>query len=258
MSHVRELAFFNGGWHTRDVTADTGAVPARAGAPLAGFTAGGADSRVYYIEDFGRGVRELAFFNSSWHPRNVGAETGAEPIANFRAMTAFTASGADSRVYYLDSASDVRELAFFNGGWHTRDVTADTGAEPAVPGSALAGFTAGGADSRVYYLDFANHVRELAFFNGGWHTRDVSADTGAKPAMSQSPLAGFTAGGADSRVYYLDSALHVRELAFFNGGWHTRDVTADTGAVPARSGSALAGFTAGGADSRVYYLDTNP
>ena len=47
------------------------------------------------------------------------------------------------------------------------------------------------------------HVHELAFFQGGWHTRDVTADTNAKPAAERSALAGFTAGGADSRVYYL-------------------------------------------------------
>jgi hypothetical protein len=86
--------------------------------------------------------------------------------------------------------------------------------------SSLACFGVNGSDSRVYYLDSSNHVNELAW-EDGWVHNDITALTGAAPAIGGSALACFGVNGSDSRVYYLDSNNVVNELAWDNR-WVTR------------------------------------
>jgi Fungal fucose-specific lectin len=268
---VRELAYFQGGWHHRDLTAAPEAPTAVANSALAGFRIGDADPRVYFL-DAAAHVQELAYFQRRWHHRDVTAATGAPAAVASSALTGFRVTSTDGRVYFLNDAGHVQELAYFQGGWHHRDVTAASAAPAAVASSALVGFSASG-DSRVYYLNPAGHVQELVFLQGGWHHRDVTADSGAPAAVANSALAGLTVRSQisdgsiflDSRVYYLDPAGHVQELAYFQGGWHHRDVTAASAAPAAVANSALAGLTIsvhiqGGSsvdvsDPRVYYLN---
>jgi hypothetical protein len=252
--HVHGLAYFQRRWHHRDITGDTGAPLKLTTSALAGFPVGGTDPRVYYVDDDTRHVHELAYFQGGWHHRHVTADTSAPPAVN-SALAGFPARGFDPRVYYRSDAGHVQELAYFQGGWRHYDITADTGAPPVQAGAALAAFEVGGSDPRTYYLDTAHHVQGLAYFQGGWHRRDVTADTGARRAQTAT-MAGFPVGGSDPRIYYKDepSGGHVWELAYFQGGWHRRDVTADTGAPRTGSGT-LVGFAVGGSDSRVYYQD---
>ncbi|MGH8932026.1 MAG: hypothetical protein ACRDZO_15740 [Egibacteraceae bacterium] len=310
--HMRELAYFQGGWHTRDLTADAGAPAASSGTALAGFPDTVGDTRVYYIAS--GLVRELAYFQNTWHNsavvgdagpppvagsplaafplgdprvyyrasgdgvreltfvpdtrpgppsgewqnRNITGDAGAPPVGANSALTAFpnTVNG-DPRVYYVDLANHIQELAYFQDNWHHRDITADAGAPAVADGSALAGFPVGvSGHPRVYYVDPASHVQELAYFQDNWHHRDITADAGAPAAAARSVLAAFRVAGSDPRVYYLGPGGGVRELAHFQNGWHHRNVTADSGAPdPGQLSPGLIGFRVGLSDPRVYYLD---
>ena len=52
----------------------------------------------------------------------------------------------------------------------------------------------------------------------------------------------------EPRAYFLDGAGHVRELSWWGGGWHDRDVTSDAGSQPAVAGSAVAAMGIVGED----------
>ena len=247
--HVHELAYYQGNWHHRDLTAGTGAPDVRR-SRLAGFAMNGMDPRVYY-DDSNDHVHELAYYQGSWHHRDLTAAAGAHTIAIW-GIAAFQASGIDPRVYYgTYDDNHVHELAHYQDGWHHRDLTADTGA-PIADLAELVAFTAGGVDSRVYY-QHAGHVHELSYWQRGWHHRDITRDIGA-PRSKSNLLAGFTVGGPDSRVFCRDDddAGHVRELSYWQGGWHHRDLSQNVHA-PRPAPSGLTGFPMGsGADSRVY------
>jgi hypothetical protein len=248
--HVQELAY-SSGWRHSDITAAAGNPPTDNPGPLAAFQVAGRDPRVYYVNNNGH-VNELAYYQGGWHHRDLTADTGAPPV-NGKEWTAFPVAGIDPRIYYFDSAMHVRELAYYQGGWHPRDITAATGAPAAT--EAIAGFAVGpgGADPRVYYGDTADHVSELAYYQGGWHHRDITADTGAPAGASG--LAGFAIGDTDSRVYSASQG-HIHEFSYYQHDWHYRDLTADTGAPPyyRHVGVRVAAFPVDGADPRVYYV----
>jgi len=121
--------------------------------------------------------------------------------------------------------------------------------------SSLACFGVSASASRVYYLDLKNIVNELSWQNR-WVHNLLPAGVDLGPIAGTS-LACFGVNGTDSRVYYLDSKNHVIELAWENGWRPPFDITAQTSAPAALSGSALACFGVNGTDSRVYYLDAN-
>jgi hypothetical protein len=250
-SHVHELSYWQGGWHHSDLTARTGA-PASKRSALAGFAMNGMEPRLYY-GGYDNHVYELSYSEGRWRYRDLTAAAGAPAVGAVARIAAFQAAETDPRVYYLTSGqSHVHELAHWGGGWHHRDLTVRTGA-PAARCCELVGFTAGGPDSRVYFLDWAKHVHELSYWQGGWHRRDLTARTGARPAWSGA-LAGFTVGGADSRVYYADDVTeHLHELSYWQGGWHRRDLSTTVGAPYYSGTDDIAGFPTGnGGGSRVY------
>jgi hypothetical protein len=253
--HVHELAWYQGGWHHRDITASSGAPETRDTGFIAAFHVAGTDPRVYYQQD--DHVHELAYYQGGWHYRDITADTGAPSVRGVE-WTAFPVGGTDSRVYYPADDQHVHELAYGRGGWHHRDITADTGAPLADFNHGFAGFAVGPGrtDSRVYYGDTANHVHELSHGAGGWNHRDITESTG-EPAGSccSDALAGVAVGSTDSRVYTSGNDHRVHELAYYQGGWHHRDFTAEDGA-PEWSSEALAAFEVGSTDDpRVYYTN---
>jgi hypothetical protein len=115
----------------------------------------------------------------------------------------------------------VHELAWNDPVWDSRDVTADGGGVPAVPGSALTVMGIGNnRNPRVYYLAADNHVHELAWNDPVWDSRDVTADAdgGGVPAVPGGAVAAMGIGSyRNPRVYYLAAGNHVHELAWLGG-----------------------------------------
>ena len=229
--------------------------------------------RVYYF-DADNQVNELAWswFGKDWHWRNLNAdvvnadEENVPAAAPGSALTGFSLAYKNPRVYYLGGTDNhVHELAWNDEHkeWKIRDVNAsaeNTSAEnapAAIPGSALLSFGVDFADNpRVYYLSGAdNHVHELAWswFGKEWNWRNLNADAGnTVAAASGSPLTGFSHGGKNPRVYYLDANNQVQGLAWFDDQkvWKKDDI--DVAAV-ALSGSALTSY-----ELRRYTLSSMP
>jgi len=210
-----------------------------AGPPLAGFPVANDAARVYFLDQSNH-VNELAWENDGWvNTGDLTAKTGASAGTARSALMGFPVADYAARVYFLDQNSHVNELAWENNGWvNTGDLTAKTGASPAWPATALMGFPVANDAARVYFLDQNNHVNELAWDytvpNGWGNTGDLTAKTGASPAMPGSALMGFPVADYAARVYFLDQNNHVNELAWENNGWiNTGDLTNLTHAVPA-------------------------
>jgi hypothetical protein len=199
--------------------------------PLSSITYGG-DPRVYYFGDNGH-VCEYAWHSSdsTWHSRDVTADSGGQPGDYYRELSSITYRG-DPRVYYFGNNDHVYEYAWHSSDstWHSRDVTVDSGGQPASSVSPLSSITYGG-DPRVYYVGDNYHVYELAWHSSDstWHNRDVTADSGDQPAGIKD-LSSITYGG-DPRVYYLryigNDNYHVYEFARHSSDstWQNRDVT---------------------------------
>ena len=192
-------------------------------------------------------------------------------------IVCFGVDGDYSRVYYLDTNSNVSELAW-DGGWGFADpLTGAAGAAAnapvAVPGGALACFGVNGSASRVYYLKptigtnlNVPDVAEL-YWDNGWGYNILTGEggeAGAPSAAQNSALACFGVDGSASRVYYtvddlslVDNITDVYEL-YWDNGWGNHKLTGTGGQAPGApspvSGSALACFGVNGSASRVYYL----
>jgi len=227
--------------------------------------------RLYYLS--GGSVQELARVEGAWNATDLRSEAQAPPSAG-RSLAAFASGTAmESRVYYLDAAGDVQELAREDDNgtprWKTHPISRDANAPPATPGSALAAIGSGAyLDPRVYYLDIAGMVQELAWFSddGGptparWHVRAIGEEAGMPPATAGSALAAFGYGPQrEPRVYYIDQSGLVQELAWFSndGGamppyWHLRTISEEAHKPPAALDSTLTVAQPNGLP-RVYYV----
>ncbi len=256
--HVRELAGMEIEWQGRDLTTETRAEPAALdGAMTATGVGHNGDPRVYYIDRRAH-VSELAWYGGAWHHRDLTAEAAPEVVTDGAITSMTVGPDSDPRVFHLDQRGHVNELAWYGGAWHHRDLTADTGADRARYGGHLVSIGVGGSsDPRVFFLDWRDHVRELAWYGGAWHDRDLTVHTGASRADSRSSITAVAVGGnRDPRVYHLDEQGHIVELRWTGTDWTSADLTAELGGQAARTGSALAATGAGpNADPRVFYLD---
>ena len=83
--------------------------------------------------------------------------------------------------------------------------------------------------AEAYFIGTNQHVYEL-WWNGVWHTADVTAAAGAPVATAGSPLAVQVDTITNTvEAYFIGTNQHVYEL-WWNGVWHTADVTAAAGA----------------------------
>lgn len=178
-----------------------------------------------------------------------------------KSLTATSYKG-DPRVYYLAADLNVHELASTLEGWVHRIISTDAGAPQAIAGSPLIsddGYF--GINVDLFYLDTNNHVHGLSLEPDGWHHKDISSQTDAPlpsvgstlTATIKGGISGLSYSSIERRIYYLDTYLCVRELAWWGLGWHQRNVSTDGGGVPAIAQSALAS-TRYEDNPRVYYL----
>jgi cytolysin (calcineurin-like family phosphatase) len=115
-SEVHQLAWGGGTWSDDNLSATSNAGPAASGSALACFGVNGSGPRVYYL-DVDSEVHQLAWGGSTWSDDNLSATSNAGPAASGSALACFGVNGSDPRVYYLDSNSEVHELAWNDGIW---------------------------------------------------------------------------------------------------------------------------------------------
>jgi hypothetical protein len=248
-NHIIELAW-EGGWKSTDLTQLISAPAPRPGTALACFGVKTTNTRLYYFNSENH-VIELAWL-PDWlvPPTDLTAATGAPAARPGSGLACFGVNGSDSRVYFIDTGSEVHELAWANS-WSHNPIGSSTHA-PKAGGSGLACFGVNGSDSRVYYTDTKNNVNELAWANN-WSHNPIGAQNGAPQAAPWSALTCFGVNNADSRVYYVAEANNdIIELAWANT-WKVTDVREKASTPYALTGMPIACFGHGN-DSRVYYF----
>jgi hypothetical protein len=228
--------------------------------PLACFGVVGTDeSRVYYV-DPSQNVQEFAW-NTGWVPTNLSQKLGvtAAPGSALACFDVYddsavqnTGATVQGNVYYINQDNQVNQLALGSGGWVDNPLPGNT-----APGSALACFGVQGTKGRVYYFDENNQVNELAWNGSGWSNGELPGY-----AAPGSALACFGVQGTDSRVYYFDENNQVNELAWNDSGWSNGKLLAYAApgsplACFGAGGTATVGWSDGGTDSRVYYLNSD-
>lgn len=179
------------------------------------------------------------------------------------ALTGFTVSDDQPRVYYINSPStgayDVCELSYQNGKWATNNLTQGKSTPAAT--SRLTGFTVSGGEPRVYFIGSPSTgvyaLYELAYVSGKWKG-PVNLTQGNVMPLATSALTGFASSDGEPRIYFIGSPAQdvydVYEVAYQNGNWVVSDITRKAGANSAASDSALVGFTVKNGEPRIYYI----
>ncbi|HET9283740.1 MAG TPA: hypothetical protein VFR24_17435 [Candidatus Angelobacter sp.] len=204
------------------------------------------------------------FSNTAWHTNDVTTASGAPNVASGNAVAglldtigAATMFVGGQDLFYVAADLHIHHIfsnTVSNTAWHTDDITAASGAAPAVSGESVAGFldiigTAtgllGGQD--VFYVGADQHIHNI-FSNSAWHTNDITVASGAPLAASGSSVAAFldTVGAATGLVggpdvFYVSTDQHIHNI-FSNSAWHTNDITAASDAPLAAPGSSVAAF----------------
>lgn len=269
--HVIDLALSTAGvWSKQDLTTLTGTGAAVADSALAAMLDAAGNGRVFYIGS-NQHVWQLKLSTASvWS--SVGDMTSAagstKTVATGSSLVAIgPAAGSAIHVLYLDSTqhvNDLRRTVPDPGTWSSQDVTTLTGVGSALSGSTLAGMVDAAGIVRTFYVGTNQHVWQLKL-----DTTNVWADSGdtmVKAGITKTVAAGSSlvavgpAVGSSVHLLYLDSMLHVNDLArtvLEPATWSNRDVTSLTGVGAAASGSALAGMVDAAGNVRAFYTGTN-
>lgn len=127
-------------------------------------------------------------------------------------------------LYFVHDNNDVYEYSKNPYGLPA-DITKDGGDVPATPNSPIAVSPPSGQLPRVHYFDNEYHVRELyRREDGTWGTCDLTKDSGAKPAGSDSPLCAlYSPTGLPyiGHIYYVDGKQCINQL-YFAKKWNHR------------------------------------
>jgi RHS repeat-associated protein len=153
--------------------------------------------------------------------------------------------------YYVDTAGHIREVTQNPNGswapWNNADLTGGTGAPAAISGTQMIGYRDAGGRTYVLYVTTAQHVDALYYTpsDGNWHFKDLTTSFGGILAAAGTPFA----SGAGGDWYYIDTTGHIRQLSVLSdgiwAGWSNYDVTGNTGAPAAISGSQLIAYQNG-------------
>jgi hypothetical protein len=241
------------------------------------FGADNNSTHLYYIGDTGNVHLAWESAASHWFFSDLTKRAhGADPAARDSALACFGYQGQATRVHFLNSRSEVCQIAFEGNRWVFHNLTHDAKAlnpkqpvRPAAPGSALACFGYQGKHTRVYFFDADGNVCQIASEDNQWIFHNLTyAATPAYPkqpvtrAAKRSAITCFGADGTDTHVYFFNDNGSVCEIAFANNQWVFTNLTHAALATdknepvkPARSGSALTCFGYEGKDARVYFMD---
>ncbi len=209
-------------------------------------TIGGNNEADEYFKGTDMNLYQLSW-PGTWYSANITQLAGyAQPLDGLSPITSQTdAAYNKSEVFYLDPIQHVEALLYDNTHhtWSYKDITAAAGADPAKEGSPLVSLVNSFVNSiQVHYIDSAGHIHQLySWDRTNWYGGDLTASTGALPAVSNSPLvAEINRVSNTVEVYYIGTDGHIRLLWWSSSlGWNSTDPTAMAGAPNPASGSAL-------------------
>lgn len=236
--HVHTL-WFTGSWHHADLTVTTGAPLAALNSSItAAMDPIGNTEDVEYIGTDQR-VHQL-WYNGTWHTTDITAASGAVANADSSSgvNTLMNTIGNAMEVHYIGTDHHIYSL-WYNGAWHEVDHTLNDGAPLAQAGSPLTSAldTIAGTED-LEYVNTSQHVQQL-WYNGLWHPNDLTVASGAANLASNGGMHTLVNTIVNTmEVHYVGTDQHVYAL-WYNGAWHSADLTITTGAPAASVASPL-------------------
>jgi hypothetical protein len=183
-------------------------------------------------------------YNGAWSKSDLSAITGAANASLTGGIKAINNTIANTmEIHYIGADQDVHTL-WYDGTWHTADLSFMTGAPNAASNSSITAFMDPIANTEdVDYIGTNQHVYEL-WYNGTWHAADLTILSGATAnADSSSGINTLLNTVANAmEVHYIGTDHHVYSLWFQLGGggvWHESDLTLLAGGPLAASPSSL-------------------
>lgn len=252
--HVRNAWWSQGTYGNADVTAAAGAPLAAPGSSLAGFTDSSGTQHWIFLDS------NYHVHNSTWTNGTYGDMDLTTLMGSPAAVPGSDLAGFTSGLHwsYLDSSQHIHNMWWANSSvFGDADVTSITGAAVAVSGSNIAAFADSSGGQHWTYFDANYHVQNLSWLNGNYGSADVTAATGAPPAVPGSDLTGFGDSNGVQHWVYLDSNLHLHDLSLAAGTYGNNDLTALAGTPVAVAGSGLAAFADNAGSLHWSYLDIN-
>jgi hypothetical protein len=162
----------------------------------------------FYIEDTDRCLHALTCLGPGKEPeiQNLRIE-GTGPAPGSALACVYLPIADLTCIFYLGPRNHVNVVV-----WSAADHVIQTMPGKAMPSSALTSFAVGGDKPRLYYLDTAARVTELAQIGNDWAA--PKALTGAVARDSALTCYGYQ--GTDTRLFYQDAQHRVSELAWEN------------------------------------------
>jgi hypothetical protein len=240
--HVHTL-WYNGTWHHTDLTATTGGALAASNTSITGAMDPIANTEDVEYIGTDQHVHEF-WYNGTWHTSDITIASGAAPNADSSSgiNTLMNTIANAMEVHYIGTDHHVYSLWYPLGGggaWHAVDHTINDGAPLAGSGSPLtsAADTIAGTED-LEYVGANQHVYIL-WYNGLWHPDDLTVASGAANLASNGGLHTLVNTIANTmEVDYVGTDQHVYGF-WYNGIWHSTDLTITTGAPAAVAASPL-------------------
>src|SRR5258707_800692 len=192
----------------------------------------GQSKQVAYISQ-DHHIHELFVGNGgTWQHADLTTLASA-PLANSRFLIGFAwPEGRTKQVAYLGQDNHVHELVSSGGGaWQHADLTAITGAPPAV--QVTAGYSwSEGHSKQIVFVGDDNHIHECSVEAGKqWRHTDLTAVANA-PRPSSYFMVGYAwTAGRGKQVAYVSQDGHIHELYLEAGGiWQHTDLSELTNA----------------------------
>lgn len=183
-------------------------------------------SQDHHIHEFSVGI------GGNWQHADLTRLAGA-PLASSRFLLGYAwPEGGTKQVAYLSNDGHVHELWVSAGGdWRHTDVSALTGAPPAI--QVTAGYSwQDGHSKQIVFIGDDKHIHELSVQMGQpWRHVDLTAITNT-PLPSSYYMVGYEwSAGRSKQVTYVGQDEHIHELYMEAGNvWQHVDLTAITNA----------------------------
>jgi hypothetical protein len=186
-NHLCELAWYQGGYSSYDLTAlcgslcPTGSLP-MLNSPLTGFADAGGQHVLYLGKN--QHVNQMLVSKYGLSNQDLTNRFGG-PLAVADSLTSFS-NASGPQAFYADIHQHVHQININNGP--DRDLTGLFGGTPAMPrsvcgGTSLASISSDDKGSEdVFYIGADQHVYEIHFFGGPWANFNLTAMDGGKLA----------------------------------------------------------------------------
>jgi hypothetical protein len=201
--------------------------------PLVGFDwPQGLSKQVVYISE-DHHLHELHVgIGGQWQHADLTTLASA-PLATSRFLVGYAwPEGGTKQVSYLGPQGHIHELCVSAGGsWQHADLSALTGAPPAIQITAGYSWNAGNSKQIVFVGD-DSHLHELSTVSGqNWRHVDLNAVTNAPLPGSHSMVGYEWTERCSKQLVYVGRDGHLHELSLRVGGiWEHVDITAVTNA----------------------------